>query len=108
MSRRCSNPTNELLTIVAQASGLLGIVASMPGMGLSLTVSQIVLGTAQRDVSAALVVTLQKLTDANAVPFVLVASILIPLLLLPLARWLGTIGETAPAAASPASAPGAS
>ena len=48
------------------------------------------LGTAQRNVSAALVVTLQNFTDTNAVPFVLVASILIPMILLPLARWLGS------------------
>jgi bile acid:Na+ symporter, BASS family len=32
---------NELLTIVAQVSGLLGIVGSMLGMGLGLTLAQI-------------------------------------------------------------------
>jgi predicted Na+-dependent transporter len=47
------------------------------------------LGTAQRNVSAAIVVTLANFGGTNAVPFVLVASILIPLILLPTARWLG-------------------
>jgi len=47
------------------------------------------LATAQRNVSAAIVVTLQNFADTNALPFVLVASILIPLILLPTARWLG-------------------
>ena len=61
------------------------------------------LGTAQRNVSAAIVVTLANFTGTNAVPFVLVASILIPLILLPLARWLGSRqGEAAVAAAPPA------
>jgi predicted Na+-dependent transporter len=52
------------------------------------------LGTAQRNVSAAIVVTLANFAGTNAVPFVLVASILIPLILLPTARWLGRRGET--------------
>ena len=53
------------------------------------------LGTAQRNVSAAIVVTLQNFADTNALPFVLVASIVIPLILLPTARWLGARGEAA-------------
>ena len=40
------------------------------------------LGTAQRNVSAAIVVTLANFPGTNAVPFVLVASILLPLILL--------------------------
>ena len=32
---------NEFLTLVSQVSGLLGIVASMLGMGLGLTIAQI-------------------------------------------------------------------
>jgi hypothetical protein len=60
------------------------------------------LGTAQRNVSAAIVVTLANFAGTNAVPFVLVASILIPLILLPLARWLGRRGEPATAAAAAA------
>ena len=58
------------------------------------------LGTAQRNVSAAIVVTLQNFADTDALPFVLVASIVIPLLLLPTARWLGARGEAAAADAS--------
>ena len=48
------------------------------------------LGTAQRNVSAALVVTLQNFTGTDAVPFVLVASILLPLILIPIAKMLGS------------------
>ncbi len=57
------------------------------------------LGTAQRNVSAAIVVTLQNFADTNALPFVLVASILIPLNLLPTARWLGQRAKIAQPAA---------
>ena len=58
------------------------------------------LGTAQRNVSAALVVTLTNFAGTNAVPFVLVASILIPLILIPTARFLGK-GSEAPVPAAP-------
>ena len=51
------------------------------------------LGTAQRNVSAAIVVTLANFAGTNAVPFVLVASILMPLILFPTARWLGRRSE---------------
>ena len=47
------------------------------------------LGTAQRNVSAAILITLQNFSGTTAVPYVLVAAILIPLILLPLGRWLG-------------------
>ena len=58
------------------------------------------LGTAQRNVSAAIVVTLANFAGTDAVPFVLAASILMPLILLSTARWLGRRGETtAPAKA---------
>ena len=144
---------NELFIIVAQVSGLAGIVGSMLAMGLGLTLSQIIqplknvrlvvpallanfvlipllaygisliiplegslkiglmilaapflvleaqgakanLALAVElmkplMVSAAIVVTLKNFADTNALPFVLVASILIPLILLPTARWLG-------------------
>jgi predicted Na+-dependent transporter len=53
------------------------------------------LATAQRNVSAAIVVTLQNFTGTDAVTFVLVASILIPLILLPTAKRLGARSETA-------------
>jgi BASS family bile acid:Na+ symporter len=51
------------------------------------------LGTAQRNVSAAILITLQNFSGTTAVPYVLVAAILIPLILLPFGRWLGTRSE---------------
>ena len=47
------------------------------------------LGTAQRNASAAIAVTLANLVDTSAVPFVLLASVLIPLILLSTAKRLG-------------------
>ena len=47
------------------------------------------LGTAQRNVSAAILVWLANFAGTNAVPFVLVASILLPLILLSVAKALG-------------------
>jgi len=67
------------------------------------------LGTAQRNVSAAILVTLQNFAGTNAVPYVLVAAILIPLILLPTAKRLGARSEAAaPVAQPPAAAPDAS
>ena len=60
------------------------------------------LGTAQRNVTAALVVALGNFGDTNTTPFVLVAAILIPLILLPTARWLGSRQGEAAAPAAPA------
>jgi predicted Na+-dependent transporter len=59
------------------------------------------LGTAQRNVSAAIVVSAQNFSDANTLSFVLVAAILLLLILLPAARRMGSRAE---AAALPASA----
>ena len=53
------------------------------------------LGTAQRNVSAALVVTLGNFADTNALPFVLVASIVLPLILISTAKRLGARIEAA-------------
>jgi hypothetical protein len=47
------------------------------------------LGTAQRNVSAALVVTAQNFSGTNTLPFVLVGAILLLLILLPTAKRLG-------------------
>jgi BASS family bile acid:Na+ symporter len=59
------------------------------------------LGTAQRNVAAAILVSVQNFSDTNTVSFVLVAAILLLLVLLPTARMLGRRGEPAqPAAAS--------
>lgn len=64
---------NEFLTIIAQISGLLGIVASMLGMGLGLTIAQIV----------------QPLKNARLVVLMLLANfVLVPLLAFGIARVL--------------------
>jgi len=55
------------------------------------------LGTAQRNVSAAILITLQNFAGTIAVPYVLVAAILLPLILLSIARWLGRRSEAATA-----------
>ena len=55
------------------------------------------LGTAQRNVSAAIVVTAQNFSGTNTLSFVLVAAILLLLLLLPTAKRLGGRAETASA-----------
>ncbi len=47
------------------------------------------LGTAQRNVSAVLVVTAQNFSDTSTLPFVFVAAILLLLVLLPTAQRLG-------------------
>ena len=55
------------------------------------------LGTAQRNVSAAIVVTAQNFSGTNTLSFVLVAAILLLLLLLPTAKRLGGRAEAASA-----------
>jgi len=57
------------------------------------------LGTAQRNVSAALVVTMQNFSGTNTLPFVLIAAVLGLLILLPTAKQLGA--RMAPAASAP-------
>ena len=58
------------------------------------------LGTAQRNVSAALVVTAQNFSGTNTLPFVLVGALLLLLILLPTAKRLGArVPPAAPAAA---------
>lgn len=56
------------------------------------------LGTAQRNVSAAILVSVQNFSDTNTVSFVLVAAVLLLLVLLPTARWIGRSREDAPQA----------
>jgi predicted Na+-dependent transporter len=60
------------------------------------------LGTAQRNVSAAILITLTNFAGTMAVPYVLVAAILLPLILISTARWLGKRGEAAAAPAAQA------
>ncbi len=62
------------------------------------------LGTAQRNVSAALLITLTNFAGTMAVPFVLVAAILLPLILISIARWLGKRGESKPEVAAESAA----
>ncbi len=93
---------------MAAVSGVVGslLIGMLMGGRDPAVRSVLGLGTAQRNVSAAIVVTLANFIGTDAVPFVLVASILIPLILLPLARWLGSRrSEPAmPAAVQPAAA----
>ncbi len=60
------------------------------------------LGTAQRNVAAAILVTTLNFSGTMTLPFVLVASVVLPLILLPTARWLGKRSEAA--APAPAAA----
>jgi BASS family bile acid:Na+ symporter len=57
------------------------------------------LGTAQRNVAAAILVTSLNFPGTMTLPFVLVASIVLPLILIPTAKRLGRRSE--PAAATP-------
>jgi len=50
------------------------------------------LGTAQRNVAAAILVTSLNFSGTMTLPFVLVASIVLPLILIPVARWFGREG----------------
>jgi hypothetical protein len=60
------------------------------------------LGTAQRNISAALVVGVQNFTDPNVITTLLVGAILLLLLLLPTARQLGNRSKTPTPVAEPA------
>jgi len=62
------------------------------------------LGTAQRNVAAAILVTSLNFPGTTTLPFVLVASIILPLILLPTAKRMGRRREPAAASASPGEA----
>jgi BASS family bile acid:Na+ symporter len=53
------------------------------------------LGTAQRNVAAAITVTVQNFSDSNTISFVLVAAVLLLLILLPTAKRMGKSRESA-------------
>jgi BASS family bile acid:Na+ symporter len=53
------------------------------------------LGTAQRNVAAAIVVVAQNFSEGNTLVFVLVAAILLLLILLPVAKRMGARSEAA-------------
>jgi len=59
------------------------------------------LGTAQRNVAAAILVTSLNFSGTMTLPFVLVASIVLPLILIPTAKRFGRRSEAAAPAASP-------
>jgi len=52
------------------------------------------LGTAQRNVAAAILVSTLNFPGTMTIPYVLVASIVLPLILIPTARWLGKRNQT--------------
>jgi BASS family bile acid:Na+ symporter len=60
------------------------------------------LGTAQRNVAAAILVASLNFSGTMTLPFVLVASIILPLILIPTARRLGKRSVTAPQSAEAA------
>lgn len=89
-----------LLVFIA-GSLLIGLVCGGRDPGVR---SVMGLGTAQRNVSAAIVVSAQNFAGTTTLPFVLVAAILLLLVLLPTAKRMGTrkpdvISPAAPAAA---------
>jgi BASS family bile acid:Na+ symporter len=59
------------------------------------------LGTAQRNVAAAILVASLNFAGTMTLPYVLVASIVLPLILIPSARWLGRSGAAAAPEATP-------
>lgn len=93
------------LSAILDLIGSLGIVALLLFIAGSLAIGMLLggreagirnvmgLGTAQRNVSAAIVVSVQNFGGTNTISFVLVAAILMLLLLLPTARRMGTNSE---------------
>jgi BASS family bile acid:Na+ symporter len=61
------------------------------------------LGTAQRNVAAAILVTSLNFSGTMTLPYVLVASIILPLILIPTAKRLGRRSEAAAPDATPPS-----
>lgn len=78
-----------LLALLIFIAGSLGIGLLLGGRDGGIR-SVIGLGTAQRNVSAAILVSTQNFSDTNTVSFVLVAAILLLLVLLPTARRMGS------------------
>ena len=52
------------------------------------------LGTAQRNVAAAILVSTLNFPGTMTIPYILVASIVLPLILIPVARWLGNRSQS--------------
>ena len=80
--------SNGFLALILFVAGSLLIGMVMGGRDSAVR-SVLGLGTAQRNVAAAILVTTLNFSGTMTLPFVLVASIVLPLILLPSARWLG-------------------
>jgi len=77
-----------LLAILLLVGGSL-LIGFLLGGGDPATRSVMGLGTAQRNISAAILVTAQNFAGTETLPFVLVAGVLLLLVLLPAAKWMG-------------------
>lgn len=86
--------TGGLLALLLFIIGSL-VIGLLLGGGDPAVRSVMGLGTAQRNVSAAIVVAAQNFTEGNTLTLILVASILLLLVLLPTAKRLGTRVQTA-------------
>jgi predicted Na+-dependent transporter len=75
------------LILFVAGSFLIGFLLGGKNQGVR---SVLGLGTAQRNVAAAILVTSLNFSGTMTLPFVLVASIVLPLILIPTARWLGS------------------
>ena len=84
--------SNGFLALVIFTVGSLLIGFVMGGRDPAVR-SVLGLGTAQRNVAAAILVTSLNFAGTMTLPFVLVASIVLPLILIPTARWLGKRSE---------------
>ncbi len=81
--------TGGILALLIFIVGSL-VIGMLLGGGDPAVRSVIGLGTAQRNISAAIVVAAQNFTEGNTLTFILVASILLLLVLLPTAKRLGS------------------
>jgi predicted Na+-dependent transporter len=96
------------LSNIIDLIGSLGMVALLVFIAGSLLIGMLLggrdpsirsvmgLGTAQRNVAAAILVSVQNFSDSNTVSFVLVAAVLLLLVLLPTAKRMGKRSEDAP------------
>jgi len=91
--------TGGILALVLFVIGSLAIGLVLGGRNPAVR-SVMGLGTAQRNVSAAIVVTAANFTTGDTMAFILVASIVLLLVLMPTAKRLGSRSQTAPADAA--------
>jgi BASS family bile acid:Na+ symporter len=80
------------LALILFVVGSFGIGFLLGGRKASVR-SVLGLGTAQRNVAAAVLVASLNFAGTMTLPFILVASIMLPLMLLPTAKWLGARSE---------------